>query len=151
MPRANMPENLYEQDFFAWANQQAQLLRHGQFVDADIENIAEEIASMGRGEKRELIARLKILLLHMLKWQYQPGSRSASWQGSIKVQRFDLEDHLADNPSLKYLLNETIASAYRKARVEAASESGLSQGTFPQICPWTFGQMMQTDYWPDQA
>ena len=78
---------LYERDFFAWANQQASLLRAGQFTEADIEHIAEEIESMGRSEKRELLSRLAILLMHLLKWQAQPMLRGNSWQATIKVQR----------------------------------------------------------------
>ena len=66
---------LYDQDFYAWSREQAELLRAGELGQADIEHIAEEIESMGRTEKRELISRLEILLLHLLKWRYQPGKR----------------------------------------------------------------------------
>ena len=74
-----MSNSLYDRDFYAWANEQAALLRAGRLTEADIENIAEEIESMGRSEKRELVGRLAILLQHLLKWQFQPGRRSASW------------------------------------------------------------------------
>ena len=143
--------SLYDLDFFAWANEQAALLRRGQFSAADIENIAGEIESMGISEKRELVSRLRLLMLHLLKWQFQPGMRSFSWKGSVEVQRFDLEDHLADNPSLKSSIDNCIRSAYRKARVEAATGTGLSQNTFPATCPWNLNQMMQADFWPGQA
>src|SRR5580658_8345121 len=95
---------LYDRDFFAWSLEQAELLRAGKLAEADVEHIAEEIESMGRTEKRELISRLSILLLHMLKWRYQPDKRSPSWEASIRVQRNRLADHLDDNPSLKLLL-----------------------------------------------
>lgn len=78
-----MSNTLYDQDFYAWANQQAALLRAGRLSEADIENIAEEIESMGRGEKRELVNRLTVLLLHLLKWQFQPSHRGNSWRLSI--------------------------------------------------------------------
>ena len=92
---------LYEQDFYAWANEQAALLRSGRVSDADLEHIAEEIESMGRSEKRELISRLKLLLAHLLKWQFQPTLRGNSWRLTIEEQRRDVAEHLADNPSLK--------------------------------------------------
>ena len=92
---------LYDRDFFAWSLEQVKLLRAGKLAEADIEHIAEEIETMGRTEKRELISRLSVLLLHLLKWRYQPERRSPSWEASIRVQRNRLADHLDDNPSLK--------------------------------------------------
>jgi Domain of unknown function DUF29 len=87
--------SLYERDFYAWANQQAALLRDGRLAEADIEKIAEEIESMGRSEKRELVSRLTILLQHLLKWHFQPGRRSVSWGPSIENTRLQLEDRFA--------------------------------------------------------
>ena len=104
---------------------------------------------MGRSEKRELINRLKIVLLHLLKWQFQPGLRCTSWRLSVEEQRYMIEDHLHDNPSLKYSLAETIASAYRFARIDAEKETGLARKTFPEKCPFTFEQMMDADFWPE--
>lgn len=139
---------LYDEDFYAWANEQAGLLRSGKLAAADIENIAEEIESMGKAEKRELVSRLSILLLHRLKWEFQPGLRRPSWQATIKVQRFDLADHLADNPSLKAALPDALVKAYRKALVEAGAETGLPEETFPALCPWSYEQMVD-DFWPE--
>ena len=122
---------LYDRDFYAWSREQAELLRAGKLAEADIEHIAEEIDSMGRTEKRELISRLEVLLLHLLKWRYQPGKRGPSWEASIRVQRYGVEDHLDDNPSLKPLLPQALASAYRKATLEAVAETGLSGRDVP--------------------
>jgi hypothetical protein len=140
--------DLYERDFYAWAGEQAALLRAGKLNDADILHIAEEIESMGRSEKRELISRLRALLLHLLKWQFQPGLRGASWESSIQVQRISLADHLADNPSLKPHLGEAIASAYRLARIEAAAETGLTAATFSLSAPWSVAEILEEDFWP---
>ena len=85
-----MSTNLYEHDFYDWANTQAALLRSGKLEAADIENIAEEIESMGKGERRELENRLVVLLLHLLKWQFQPERRGKSWRATIRIQRRDL-------------------------------------------------------------
>src|SRR5271157_3391888 len=110
---------LYDSDFFAWSRQQAALLRAGKLAEADIEHIAEEIDSMGRSEKRELVNRLTVLLLHLLKWQFQPGLRGNSWRLSIEEQRYRLEDHLNDNPSLRSQLDVAMRDAYRLALIEA--------------------------------
>ena len=141
--------SLYDRDFFAWSNQQAALLRAGKLAQADIENIAGEIESMGKSEKRELVSRLRILLLHLLKWRFQPKGRNSSWSALIKIQRLDLEEHLKDNPSLKAKLPEAIEIAFRGAVIEAAEETKLPDSAFPQCCPYSFKQMMADDFWPD--
>lgn len=144
-----MSETLYDTDFYAWANQQAALLRTGKLAQADIEHIAEEIESMGKAEKRELISRLTVLLLHLLKWRHQPERRGKSWSASIRVQRRDLTRHLADNPSLKAKLNESIADAYGDAVIQAGAETDLPEEVFPAVCPWSFERMMAEDFWPE--
>ena len=126
---------LYDTDFYAWSNQQAALLRAGKLSQADIENIAEEIESMGRSEKRELVSRLTVLLLHILKWQHQSKGRGSSWEASIKGQRLDIEQHLRDNPSLKSQLQEAIAYAYRRALIDVVGETKLPEATFPLDVP----------------
>ena len=141
--------SLYERDFYAWANEQAALLRAGQLSAADVEHIAEEIESMGRTEKRELVSRLAVLLLHLLKWQFQPTHRGPSWRLSIANARDDLTDHLADNPSLKAHLPNAIESAYRRAHRQAAAETGHRETAFPDACPWSFEQMMEANFWPE--
>ena len=141
--------DLYEQDFYAWANEQAALLREGKLAAADIQHIADEIESMGRTEKRELVSRLTILLLHLLKWQYQPRMRGQSWRATIRIQRRDLTDHLADNPSLRPKLPEAITRAYGNALIEAGAETGLPESSFPPTCPWPFEEIMEEDFWPE--
>jgi len=140
---------LYDTDFYAWANEQAALLRAGRLTEADIENIAEEIESMGRSEKRELVNRLAVLLQHLLKWRFQPGFRGNSWRLTIEEQRFQIADHLRDNPSLKSQLDDVTGSAYRQGRVGAFRETGLDPDMFPEACPFAFDQAMDPDFWPD--
>ncbi|WP_284947539.1 DUF29 domain-containing protein [Acidisoma cladoniae] len=140
---------LYERDFYAWANEQAELLRAGRLSEADIGHIAEEIESMGKTEKRELVSRLTVLLLHLLKWQFQPSHRGASWRASINNCRDDIIDHLADNPSLKPQLGAALIAAYRRARRQAAAETGLDEAVFPTDCPWTFGEATDEAFWPE--
>jgi hypothetical protein len=138
----------YDRDFYAWANEQAALLRAGRLSEADIAHIAEEIESMGRTEKRELVSRLAVLLLHFLKWQFQPERRGTSWTASIKVQRNRLADHLDDNPSLKAILPQSIVRAYEDALLEAEAESRLPGSTFQALCPRSFTQIMDPAFWP---
>lgn len=140
---------LYDHDFYAWSREQAELLRAGKLAAADIEHIAEEIDSMGRTEKRELINRLDVFLLHLLKWRYQPGKRGPSWEASIRVQRDRIAEHLDDNPSLKPLLPQALASAYRHAWQDAVAETGLAGSTFPDACPWTVEQVLDGAFWPE--
>jgi hypothetical protein len=143
-----MTASLYEHDFYAWANEQAALLRSGKLAVADIEHIAEEIESMGRSEKRELINRLSVLLLHLLKWNFQQERRGASWKATIRIQRRDLAIHLTDNPSLKSKLSDAISYAYENAVIEAGAETGLREDIFPTTCPWTFEQIIDATFWP---
>jgi hypothetical protein len=144
-----MSNTLYDRDFFAWANEQTALLRSGRLSEADIDHIAEEIESMGRTEKRELVNRLAVLLMHLLKWQFQPDRRGASWQTTIRIQRRALVRHMADNPSLKATLSDSIAEGYGDAVIEAAGETGLPESSFPTTCPWPFEQFMDQAFWPD--
>ena len=142
-----MPNANYEHDFYAWANEQAALLREGKLGDADIEHIAQEIESMGKTEKRELASQLAALMLHLLKWRFQPFMRSATSEVSIKVQRNGLVDHLEDNPSLKPLIGSAIDKAYRHAVLRSMLETGLPESVFPKICPWSFDEMMDPEFW----
>lgn len=145
-----MSNTLYEQDFYAWANEQAGLLRAGNLAQADIVHIAAEIESMGKAEKRELVSRLTVLLAHLLKWDYQPERRGKSWRNTITTQRLDVADHLADSPSLRAKLEQSIADAYKRARLAAANETDLDADAFPATCPWAFEQVMDADFWPDR-
>jgi hypothetical protein len=142
-------DTLYDRDFYAWANEQASLLRAGKLDQADIENIAEEIESMGRSEKRELVNRLTVLLLHLLKWQFQPGLRGNSWRLSVREQRIRLKRHLADNPSLKSRLTDALDEAWEVALLDAQRETGFAAEAFPASCPYTFDDAMDADFWPE--
>jgi len=89
---------LYERDFHAWAGEQAGLLRAGKLAEADLPHIIEEIESLGRGEKREFVDRLIVLLVHLLEWRYQPGLRGNAWRLSIEEQRIRLAAHRRRQP-----------------------------------------------------
>ena len=113
---------LYAQDFYTWALKNAELLRQGQLSEVDAVHVAEELESMGKNDKRELLSRLEELLLHLLKWCYQPQQRGSSWAISITKQRDGLADLLEDSPSLRPQLVTQLDKAYVRAR-RYASES----------------------------
>ncbi len=144
-----MPASNYGTDFYAWANEQAALLRAGRLSSADIENIAEEIESMGRTEKRELVSRLNVLLTHLLKWKFQPNGRCSSWRTSIKVQRNRIVDHLRDNPSLRPQLPDALEKAHRDAILEAAEETKLGESVLPPRFPWSLDVIIEAGFWPE--
>ena len=140
----------YETDFYLWTQQQAELLRQGQFnrVDLDLENIAEEIESMGRREKHSIRSYLFNVIMHLLKWQYQPQRRGTSWRSSIYNGRDQIEELLEENPSLRAQLGVIVEKSYPNARRLAANETGLPLSTFPDVCPFTVEQITG-DWWPD--
>ncbi len=139
----------YEQDYYAWIQEQAALLRMGRLAEIDVAHLAEEVESMGISERRELESRLKVLLQHLLKWQRQPDARSASWAGSIDAQRYQLAILLRQSPSLWRRMDEGIKFAYPAARRAAGRETDLPLSAFPETCPLTVEQIFDEDYWPD--
>jgi Domain of unknown function DUF29 len=132
----------YDRDFYTWSLEQARLVREGRWAAVDRRNVAEEIESLGREQFNKLESALRVLLLHMLKWDHQPGLRSRSWALSIKAQRADLDDIIADNPGLKPRIGEAISRAYRKACIEAARETGLDEAQFPAVCPYDWNDIL---------
>ena len=144
-----MSAQLHDADFHTWTQQQAAHLRAGRLEDLDTPHLIEELESMGAREKRELETQLSLLLHHLLKWEYQPERRGASWRNTIKVQRLDAGRVLADNPGLASRMPELFASAYERARLLAAAETGLDDSTFPDRPPFTLQQAMSPDFWPD--
>lgn len=141
----------YNQDFNLWAIEQAQLLRAGRFAELDIENLSEEVESVGRSEKRELASRMQVLLAHLLKWQYQSERRGSSWQSTIRTQRSRIEAVLEDSPSLKPKLSEQkwLEMIWSGALLKAMEETGINIEIFPQDCPWDMQtQILNPDWLP---
>lgn len=138
----------YDKDFYAWTMHNAELIRQGRFSEIDVEHVAEEIESMGRSDKRELISRLAVLVAHLLKWQLQPARHSNSWKYTIKEQRLEIADLLKESPSLNHELNSRLDHAYKRAIVIAAKEIGLDEKKFPKSCPFTLEQCLKYTFLP---
>ncbi len=132
----------YDQDAYAWALEQAALLRAGKLDQIDIENLAEEIESMGKSERRALISQLTRLLAHLLKWDHQPERRSRSWRLTIQDAQAKTARLLEDNPSLKNALPELVAKAYEDARRAAAIETDMEPESYPSACLYNFEEAM---------
>jgi len=142
---------LYETDFYGWIQNQAGVLRSGDFASLDLNHLIEEIEDMGKGLQRELTSRFEILLAHLLKWQYQATFKGTSWELTIDEQRDKIAELIEDNPSLKPKLESTIARAYKHAKRIAMKETGIHQSKFPPHCPWSFDQVMDADFWPESV
>ncbi len=138
----------YDVDFFAWTQEQARLLRAGKFSQLDSANIAEELESMGRSDRRQIESRLVVLLTHLLKWQIQVGFRSRSWSATMREQREQIRDLLEDSPSLQPAVASMRPALYVRARRIAADETGLAEASFPTECPFTPEQIMAEDFLP---
>ena len=134
--------SLYNQDFYQWTQEQAALLKAGALAQLDIENLIEEVESMGKSQRRELYSRLVVLIMHMLKWDYQKGRRGKSWIKTIAAQRTEIEFLLFDNPSLKNELEGLLPMVYRSAVKQAVTETGLALKTFPETCPYSIEKIM---------
>jgi hypothetical protein len=142
---------LYEQDFYAWTQEQAALLRQGAVHALDLANLAEEIESLGISQKHALASHLRNLVMHLLKWQYQPSGRltGQSWQSSIINARDEIATLLEDVPSLQPQVAALLTRRYPAARRLAQSETDLPLATFPATCPWTPEQVLEADFWPE--
>lgn len=147
----SIPAHLYETDFYNWLSENARLLRSGRLSEIDVLNIAEELESMGKSERRALLSRLTVLLAHLLKWQYQPTRQSRSWRNTILVQRLDINELLQDSPSLTHAIDDRIQAAYQKACLLAEEETGIDKQNFPQSCPYSLEQMLDEAFFPDAS
>jgi len=142
---------LYETDFYGWIQEQSRLIRSGDTSRLDYENLLEEIEAMGRAERRSLRSRLAVLLMHLLKWQYQPQLRGKSWRVTITHQRTAIRSLLEDSPGLQHALQGRVDSAWQDALKDVVVETELDKNTFPSACPWGFDAFMDDNFWPEAA
>jgi len=142
---------LYEQDLFAWTQQQVNLLTHQRWHELDVENLIDELEGMARRDRREMINWLIILIAHLLKWEFQPDHQSGSWRGSIQEQRLQLNGLLEDSPSLHQQFIESLEKAYPQAVKLASKETELPTTKFPNECPYELAQLLDEDFLPSTA
>jgi hypothetical protein len=142
---------LHDQDFYAWLEDTASLLRAGKWHDIDAITLAEELDAVRSQERREALRRLRRLMQHLLKWQYQPPRRQTghSWRSTIQTQRAALADMLDESPSMARELATLLTKGYPLARQWASDETRLPLATFPATCPWDVRQVLDADFWPE--
>lgn len=139
-----------EEDFALWCAQQGALLRAGRLSAIDRENLAEEVESLGRSERKEISSRLEVLILHLLKWQFQPGRRSESWRISISEQRIWIPSVIKYSPSLKRYPAHIFKDAYEHGRQRAIDETGMMPSVFPEEPPFTVSQALDPKFLPGE-
>lgn len=134
---------LYEEDYAQWAESMAQLLQDGAFDQLDIEHLTEELRDLSKRERDRLLSSIRLILQHLLKWDYQINNRSRSWQITIERERNNIELYLEDSPSLKkYLAQEWVEKMYRNGRLNAIQETGLD---FSTECPYQVEDVLQRE------
>ncbi len=132
---------LYEQDFGLWAEQMADLIAAGRFAELDIENLVEEVRDLSKRERDRLLSSLRLIVHHLLKWDYQPQKRSRSWQTTIQRERLNIKKYLRDSPSLKrYLTPEYLEQVYETGRLDAIAETDLDM---PVDCPYAIADVLE--------
>lgn len=142
-------KDLYESDYLLWLEETSKLLKVRDFTNLDLDNLIEEIESLGRSERNKLISSLRLIYQHLLKWQYQPQKRSKSWSNTISRERDNISYYIEDTPSLKNLLEDVAAlnKAYRRGRQDAIRETGIIN--LPQDCPYSIEQTLELNFLPE--
>ncbi len=140
---------LYDTDYLRWIETTVEKLRTRDYSNIDWENLIAEIEDMGRSERRSLESNLVVIILHLLKWQFQSDQRSGSWKGSIVEHRRRIRKTLKDSPSLKLYLEEVLVECYADAVEQASAETGLSVEMFPQLCIYSAVEVLDSDFWPE--
>jgi hypothetical protein len=141
--------SLYDEDFAVWTSETARLLRERRFDEVDIEHIAEEIEDMGKRDKRELYSRLTVLIVHLLKWKYQPEKKSEGWRSTVATQRTEIQLVLDDSPSLRRSAPLAVGEIYPRALKSAIAQTGLPTRTFPRECPFSPEQILDLSFLPE--
>lgn len=141
--------NLYDRDFCLWAQETAKLLREGKLSEIDLEHLIEEVEDMSGSQKRALLSNFRVLLMHLLKYKFQPEKRSGSWKYTIRERRQRLSEAFEDSPSLHHYFAEVFDKCYQTARKEAADETELPLNIFPSESPFTPEQTLDEDFLPE--
>jgi hypothetical protein len=140
--------DLYHTDYASWVDQTVELLRTGKLHEIDLTHLIEEVEDLGKSQKQALKSNLRVVLMHFLKWQYQPENQSNSWRATLREHRNRLLDILEDSPSLQNFLMTHLEQCYRQARLQAADETGLSVEVFPTQSPYTMEKILNEAFWP---
>lgn len=142
-------QTLYETDYLQWIETTVEKLQSQNYANVDWENLIEELADTGRSERRSLKSNLIVILVHLLKWQFQPEHRSGSWEGSVVEHRRRVKEALSDSPSLKPYLENIFTECYTQAVKQAKAETGLPLEMFLIQCPYKLTEVMDDEFLPE--
>jgi hypothetical protein len=142
------PTDLHATDYVQWIESTVAKLQRQDYANVDWQKLIEEIEDMGRSERKSLKSNFIVVVLHLLKWQYQPEMRGGSWAGSIVEHRRRLRDAIADSPSLKPHLQEAYQDWYGDVVRQAIAETQLDPETFSATCPYTLSEILDFDFLP---
>ncbi|MBO1349295.1 MAG: DUF29 domain-containing protein [Hormoscilla sp. GUM202] len=142
-------ETTYTTDFNEWVQQTAQLLRSRRWQDLDLQHLIEEVEDLGKSERRGVASQLTRLLLHLLKWQYEPQRRSDSWLDSITDARTQIDLAIEDSPSLRSYPEAQLKQSYQRARRQAAKQTEMPLEVFPENCPYALDLVLDEDWLPE--
>ena len=120
-------QTLYDEDFVAWTEQQAQALRSAALGSTnqrlDWENLAEEIEDLGRSVRHELRGQLTRIQRHLIKHGHSPAKYPRrGWRESVREARSEIETLMNENPSLKGELGRFAAEQLPQAIKLAAAD-----------------------------
>lgn len=146
---AESQANLYKADYLRWVETTIEKLKDRDFANVDWENLIDEIGDLARNERRTLSENLTVLLVCLLKWKYQPQLRSGSWKGRMVELRHYIRDDIEDSPSLEPYLEEVFNEGYEDAIEQAVAATGLPPETFPQACPYSISEVLDTSFFPE--
>jgi hypothetical protein len=155
----NQTTTLYEQDFYAWIQHHITLLRQRRLAEIDVDILIDELESMAKRDRHELVSHLIILIAHLLKWQFQfkqladmwKEFAEKSWQHTLLEQRLQITRQLELSPSLKPYLPEAVNQAYPLAVNLTVKETHLPKSTFSELCPYTVAQLLDDEFYPDKV
>ena len=147
--KAGKSANLYETDYVAWADQQALLLEQKRFNELDLVNLVEEVRDLSGRHRDALESQLTRLLMHLLKWQYQPSHRSNSWVGTIKEARKQIARLIRKHPVLGVHVFKAYIECYLDAREDASDETGLPIQVFPLECSYEVSEALDLNFFPE--
>ena len=139
--------DVYERDVVLWSERTVELLRQGRFDELDLENLIDEVDDLGKRERDRRLSSIRLIMHHLLKWEYQPDRRSRSWAKTIQRERVNVQSYLEDTPSLVRMIDKQwIEKSYKIARRYAAIETDLALKKFPESCPYTWQQILNDDF-----
>ena len=133
----------YERDLVLWAQATAQLLREQRWEAIDLAHLIEEVEDLGKSERSAIGSQMERIMVHLLKWQYQPQRRSDSWLDSINDGRSQIRRKIEDSPSLRNYPEAILQKEYARAWQEASRQTGLPLNIFPELCAFTIAQVLE--------